>query len=294
MNRWTSWASNIQPHRKGLTVDLGPMRLVIIAEKNGKPALKAARRGVEQAVQALCEVSKFWGELKKPAPEIRAEGYPRIIRLMVEACQMTGDDTLTPMAAVAGAISDAAAEAAQMEGAEKVVVENRGDIAVKVSGGASARIGVKASIKAQRCSFTIKVDGGSGIGGVATSGIGGIGFTKGMASAAVALASTGALADACSTILGNATLDENSPVVWKLAEELDPLTDLKGQLVTYEVGRLTWKSKIRAVKNGIRKVEELRSRGILKGGIIVVKEFFAMAPRTIAKVEDKNLHQIAL
>jgi hypothetical protein len=207
---------------------------------------------------------------------------------------MTGDDTLTPMAAVAGAISDAAAEAAQLEGAEKVVVENRGDIAVKVSGGASARIGVKASIKAQRCSFTIKVDGGSGIGGVATSGIGGMGFTKGIASAAVALASTGALADACSTILGNATLDENSPVVWKLAEELDPLTDLKGQLVTHRVGRLTWESKVRAVKKGIRKVEELRGRGILKGGIIVVEEFFAMAPRAIAKVEDENLHQVVL
>ncbi|RLI14479.1 MAG: UPF0280 family protein [Candidatus Hecatellales archaeon] len=291
---WADWSSTIQPSGKGLTVDLGPMRLVVIAEAEGKPLLRAALKGVEQAVQALCEISKFWGELKRPASEIEAEKYPMVVRLMVEACQNVDGGTLTPMAAVAGAISDVAAEAASIEGAEKVVVENRGDISVKVSNGASARVGVKKSVKALKCSFTVEVDNRSGIGGIATSGIGGMGFTKGIASAAVALAPTGALADACSTILGNASTAKNPPVIRRLAEELDPLTDLKGQFVTYKVGRLSLKDKVEAVRNGVRKAEELRSRSLLKGGIIVVEDVFAMTPEDVAAVEDGSLRQIAL
>ena len=137
------------------------------------------------------------------------------------------------------------------------------------------------------------VDGGSGVGGVATSGLGGMGLTKGFASAAVALAPTGALADACSTILGNATTASGAPVEWRLAEEVDPLTDLRGQPVTYRVGSLPERVKIEAVRNGVRKVWELRRKGLLHGGIIVVGEFYALSPENITKVEDENLRRVA-
>ena len=274
-------------------MELGPMRLNLIAERGGRPHLKAALRAAERAVQALCEVSACWGRLKKPALEVEAEGLPHVARLMVEACKATGDPTLTPMAAVAGAISDVAAEEAWRLGAEKVVAENRGDIALKLSRGLSATIGVKASIQAEKHGFTIRVDGGSGVGGVATSGLGGMGLTKGFASAAVALAPTGALADACSTILGNATTASGAPVEWRLAEEVDPLTDLRGQPVTYRVGSLPERVKIEAVRNGVRKVWELRRKGLLHGGIIVVGEFYALSPENIAKVEDENLRRVA-
>lgn len=275
-------------------MELGPMRLNLLAETGGKPDLKAALKGAEAAVQALYEISRFWDRLRKPAVEVKAEGLPKPVRLMVEACRRVEGEALTPMAAVAGAISDLAVEAASREGAEKVLAENRGDIAVKLSRGAKATIGVKAWAGAEGCAFTIQLEGENPIGGIATSGLGGMGLTKGIATAAVALAPTGALADACSTSLGNATKAEDAPVLRRPAEELDPLTDLKGQLVTYRVGKLTSEHKRKAVENGLKKALDLLEKGVLLGAIIVVEDVYGMIPEGVARVEDGSLKPFSL
>ena len=277
---WTSWAESLSFKDGKLYFELGPMRLTVIAEKDGKPCWKAVSAAVSQAVQALCEVAENRRKLSRPAVEIDGGDFPEVVRRMVEACRATGDETLTPMAAVAGAISDLAAEAALKAGAEKVVVENRGDIAVRFAEGfeGSATIGVKTSLQARNCRFLLEVKPESGIGGVATSGLEGMGLTLGIADAAVAAASTGALADACSTLLGNHTLTRNIPVERRKASELDPSTDIPSLEVTVRVGRLTWKQRLEAVENGMREASRLMARGSLLGALIVVGECWKAQP----------------
>ncbi|RLI34296.1 hypothetical protein DRO53_03910, partial [Candidatus Bathyarchaeota archaeon] len=114
---WTSWAESLSFKDGKLYFELGPMRLTVIAEKDGKPCWKAVSAAVSQAVQALCEVAENRRKLSRPAVEIDGGDFPEVVRRMVEACRATGDETLTPMAAVAGAISDLAAEAALKAGA---------------------------------------------------------------------------------------------------------------------------------------------------------------------------------
>ena len=127
-------------------------------------------------------------------------------------------------------------EAAVAAGATRVIVNNGGDIALRAPAGERVRVGVVSDLAARRVTHTLDVAGGSGTGGVATSGFGGRSLTKGIASAAVALAATAAAADALATSLANATNADDPAIRRCLAEELDPGTDIRGHTVTAAVG----------------------------------------------------------
>lgn len=119
------------------------------------------------------------------------------------------------------------------------------------------------------------------IGGICTSGIGGRSFTKGIATAAVAIAENAALADACATYLGNETNVEDPEIIRCYAEEIDSETDISGHQITLKVGHLNKKTIYSALLNGVKAAEDLYERNIIWGGVLCIEKEIVTVPSGI-------------
>lgn len=124
---------------------------------------------------------------------------PKIVRMMAQASRPFG---IGPMAAVAGAISELAAEAMMREGAAYAMVENGGDISVLND--RPVLIGIYAGSSPIR-DIALKIPPRTMPLGLCTSsGTVGPSISFGFADAAVVIGKTASLADAGATALGNA------------------------------------------------------------------------------------------
>jgi len=110
-----------------------------------------------------------------------------------------------------------------------------------------------------------------GVGGIATSGLGGRSFTKGIASAATVLAGTASFSDAAATVIGNSTNVKDSRIKRSLAETIYPDTDIAGEWVTVEVGELSWEIIEEALQRGLSKADSICRKGLIKGALVAVK-----------------------
>jgi uncharacterized protein len=265
----------------GVTVDYGPMQMAIYAGRGGRPMTEWSRAAAEYAVKVLGELAAFKESAKKPQAVLRvSDGFPAILNTMIDAVTRSGDATLTPMAAVAGAIADLVADFLAEQGATKVVVNNGGDIALRLGAGESTTVGVAPAI-GDRPAYYIKVTGGDCIGGITTSGMGGRSFTKGIASAAVIVASRAALADACATSVANAVYVPHPAIKLAYAGTIDPESDIADHLVVTEVGELPEEVISTALGNGYRRARELFDGGLIKGAALFVGERGLMLPTTL-------------
>lgn len=265
-------------------VDYGPMYLKIRVEDGGQPANEAAVRGGQAAISALEDVAKFLEVAKgEDRGSVLDSAYPAVLQRMISAVRVLRDPTLTPLAAVAGAIADVAAEASVRHGANRVIVDNGGDIAIRIQGSESATVGIVTDLRDDSWSYKVRIDASSEIKGVATSGLGGCGFTKGIASAAVAFCSSGALADACATYLGNAATIEHPAIVRCLAEHIDPNTDIPGHSVVVEVGQLPEQACRQALANCLSEVDRLIEKRTLLGALIAVRGLVAVRGKAIER-----------
>jgi ApbE superfamily uncharacterized protein (UPF0280 family) len=254
-------------------LDYGPMRMVIRAFDRDTPLVDLAVEGAGLAMRLLEDQAKFLPVLKRKAHtlEVRPE-YPEVVRKMIDSTRRMKESDLTPLAAVAGTGSDVVADYLFDRGATKVIVDNGGDIALRLREGETARVGLKTAIDAGNPAYVIPIDAEMGVGGVATSGLGGRSFTKGIASAATVLAENASLADAAATVVGNFTNVEDSRIVRALAETLYPETDLAGEWVTIQVGALPPERVEKALQNGLKKARALVERCLIKGALIAVKQ----------------------
>lgn len=125
--------------------------------------------------------------------------HPRVIELMLRS---SGLAEVGPFAAVAGAISQVAAEAALDVGARNVLVENGGDIAI--IGNRDFRVGVFAgdASGSGKIGFLVRA-GELPIGICTSSGTIGHSISFGEADAVAAVADDAALADAAATSIAN-------------------------------------------------------------------------------------------
>ncbi len=254
-------------------VDYGPMRMVISAFANGRPVVGLAEGGAQLALELLADLAKSLPILKKKAKGLEPEdSFPDVVRRMIEATQKMEEPDLTPLAAVAGAASDVVADFIFARGATKVIVNNGGDIAIRLREGEVAKVGIKTDVRASHPSYVACVDSTMGVCGVATSGLGGRSFTKGIASAATVFSQSAALADAAATVIGNFTNVDDPHIGRTLAETIYPDTDIAGEWVTTEVGELSRERVEEAMKNGLSKVYALQGRGLVTGALIAVKE----------------------
>jgi len=266
--------SDIQTFSNGtVLVDYGPMRMFISVFEDGKSLVTLAQDGAHLAIRVLEDLAGFLPVIKKKAQGLEVEKkFPDVVRRMIEATQRMEEPDLTPLAAVAGTASDVVADFIFDQGGAKVIVDNGGDIAIRLRDDEVAKVGVKTDIHSTRPSYMISIDSTMGIGGVATSGLGGRSFTKGIASAATVLSKSGALADAAATVIGNFTNVDDPRIRRSLAERIYPDTDIVGEWVTTEVRGLPPEKIEEALKNGLSKAYHIYKKGLMGGALIAVKD----------------------
>ncbi|MFZ5633487.1 MAG: UPF0280 family protein [Bacillota bacterium] len=265
-------------------VDYGPVSMVIEAGGSGGPMTAAALKGAETAVRQLEALSGVLDRARVLARDALTDGAdPAVLNRMIEVTRATGEPDITPMAAVAGAFAEQALEGAAGEGATRIIVNNGGDIAIRLGKGESIRVGIVTDLASGKVTHFIDLKGEYGLGGIATSGFGGRSFTKGIASAVVVLAGTAAQADACATMVANAVYAGHPGIKLRKAEELDPLTDIRGQVVVEKVGRLDGPTVRKAIASGQERFFRYREKGLLFGAVIAVRDQVWMFPGGIAK-----------
>lgn len=262
-------------------LDFGPTQMTI--NVSGKDAGSGVAEeaalyavGVIRSLAAVKEIAAM------PQDAIGDTGdLPEVLQRMVAAVRASGDGDLTPMAAVAGTVADMTADWLAARDIPKVVVNNGGDIAVRLQSGHSVSVGITPALDLAP-THVLTINAGDGIGGVATSGLGGRSFTKGIATAAVAVATHAALADACATSLGNATFAPHPAIRMVPAQEVDPLTDIVGHLVVREVGPLPPEVFQEALTNGWQRARQLYDLGIIKGAALFIRNWGVMVPENLA------------
>jgi ApbE superfamily uncharacterized protein (UPF0280 family) len=253
-------------------LDYGPMRMFISVSENGKPLIQLSEEGAHFAMRVLEDLAKFLPIIKKKSLELETdETFPDVVRRMIEATKNMEEPDLTPLAAVAGTASDVVADFIFSKGGTKVIVDNGGDIAIRLREGEVAKVGIKTEIDAKQPTYLISIDSTLGIGGIATSGLGGRSFTKGIASAATVLSKTASFSDAAATVIGNSTNVEDPSIVRSLAEKIYPDTDIAGEWVSIKVGKLSEEKVEEALNNGLSKAYSICQKGLIKGAFIALQ-----------------------
>lgn len=252
-------------------VERGPVSLVISAWEHGLPRPDACLRAAACVDALLAEITAVLPLLSVAWPlidakHLRGTGTDVPLR-MWEAAQCTGHPAMTPMCAVAGAIGDALAEKVLAEMSTdspvKIVVSNGGDVRLCLRAGTSATVGLVPALDAPGVDETVEIHAADPVRGVATSGLGGRGFTQGIADAVTVFAATGAKADALATRLCNASFVDSPRVVQRLAGTVRPGCDIAGLPVTVSVGTLTEDEKDAALEGICRAAQPLIDTAIL-------------------------------
>ncbi len=244
----------------------GPIDIVLKAW--GEPqalraAYAAAVRRFPELLPELCEELPHLRRAVQDEPKLAGP----VARRMLEACRPFAGVFLTPMAAVAGAVADELlAEMLAAARLDRVFINNGGDIAVFIAPGQALEVGIAGAFSRGNVPLLngrLRLEAGSGVGGIATSGARGRSFSLGLADAVTVLGRTAASADAAATLIANAVNVETSAVTRRPAVELDPDSDLGGRLVTVAVGALTAAEIETALAAGAARAEAYRGQGLI-------------------------------
>jgi len=261
---------------EAVLAEYGPMRLVIRAWRNERPQVEPARRAAEKSFTYLERVAGYRQELSRSFPKIAAPPQDALAIEMVNSVAAVGDDDLTPMAAVAGTIADAVADWLFERGMTKVIVDNGGDISIRLSSDATATVGIRPAVTSAQISHLIRLDAGRPTWGVTTSGFGGRSFSRGIASAVTVLASNASVADAAATAIANACFVEDDGITRMPAGQIEPDSDIAGIHVTTEVGSLGPEKILTAIETARKKARYLFRRGVIIGAFIALQNVFAV------------------
>jgi ApbE superfamily uncharacterized protein (UPF0280 family) len=160
-----------------------------------RKARRLVRKYREQLESYITRDPAFQSALEPvPVPA----GAPAIVRRMAEAARLTG---VGPMAAVAGAIAECVGTEL-LEFSPEVIVENGGDIFLKIKHGRT--VGIFAGDSPLTGKIGIRIEARDTPEGVCTSsGTVGHSLSYGRADAVVVMAPSAALADAAATAVGN-------------------------------------------------------------------------------------------
>jgi len=210
--RFTSFTVKVKETDLWIAVDPQSFsdRLVSAAEA----AVLAIRRPLEQYLATKPQLqAAFEPCLVDPAA-------PPIVIKMVRAANKAG---VGPMAAVAGAVAEQVG-CYLLEMAQEVIVENGGDIFLKVN--EPVAVGIFAGSSSLSGKLALQIDPGRTPLGICTSsGTVGPSFSLGQADASIALAPSAALADAAATALGNRVRgEEDLQQAIDFAKQIEGLT----------------------------------------------------------------------
>lgn len=228
-------------------INHGPIQMVIDVSVKGKRNSEIGIKVGEHVLDQFNKLIQYIPVLKKMRIYRDTNNeFPEVLNSMIIAVEKSGYEELNTLGAVAGSFSDIALKKAIELGGTRVIINNGGDIALYDLEGKPIKVGIPYTNDEKKGQLVLNITKEQDIHGICTSGAGGRSFTKGIATAAVALASDAATADACATYLGNMTTVEDENIIRCLAEEIDSETDIRGQLVTLKVGKISEEKKIQS------------------------------------------------
>ena len=225
------------------------------------------------ALQAWTAFEGLLQDLVADLPRLRRRdgAMPKgpVARAMVEAVELHRSQFVTPMAAVAGAVSDhvlaAALSGCQLQ---RAFVNNGGDIALFLSPGRQFDTGIVGDISQPALDAGFSVSHHMPVRGIATSGWRGRSFSLGIADAVTVLAATAAQADVAATLLANAVNVDDDAIERAPANELDPDNDLGARLVTVAVPPLPSGVCQEAMGRAQAAAAGILAQGLIHGALI--------------------------
>lgn len=251
-------------------VDSGPLYMTIQVSESGVFLSEIAESGAAFALEILRQQAEYLSLIKQKALQLSpSKKYPDVINNMILATKALKDPSFTPLAAVAGAASDLVADYVVALGATKVIVNNGGDIAIRLREKERATVGLRLNLKRPAYDYVIQVEEDCGI---CTSGFGGRSFTLGVADGVAVLADQAVIADAVATYLGNKTVVDSPEIKRALAESIYPDTDIPGARVTQWIGSLTQEQIDIALTEGQKSAQPLMESKMIRGAVFSVKD----------------------
>ncbi len=261
-------------------LDYGPISMVISAWQNNVPMTDECISSCQTAIMELEQIANHLTELKKAWPLCKTEKLSESALLMWQKVKETNDENLTPLAAVAGIIADAVADWLVQKGATKVIVNNGGDIALRLCKEETTKVGLLPQIKTDKLSRTVSLKRDDGIGGIATSGLGGRSFTQGITEAVTVFADDCATADAFATFLANSSFLPSPRVKQVRAKCLDPNTDIPELFVTVEVEELLPEEKEKSLSQVQERTNKALEKQKIKGVMAYLQGETVMMPES--------------
>ncbi len=251
-------------------VDWGPMTLTISAWDNERAMPVMAVRAAQTALESLEILADFQGYLKIPSSNLPiGRPLPRVVERAFEAARIVNGN-LSPLAAVAGAVAEEVTVSASNLGADKVIVNNGGDIALYLKGRTRASVGLKA-LQSEELIGRLNLVAENAIGGVASSGWGGRSFSTGVADLVVVWADNAGLSDAAATYIAGQVEVRDKKVRRVRAKDIDPFSDLNQAMVTAKVGRLSPRQCSEALEQGALASQKLFEARTIRGCFIMVQ-----------------------
>lgn len=253
-------------------IEVGPASLVITAERAGKTCDIDGKRVGDYLVTILGDIRDCLPILRQKARKIlRAAHMPEAAVKMIDAAKKVDEATLTPMAAVAGTVSEMIRDFIGDSLSDFISVNNGGDIAVRNDTGREVTIGIGDIRTGRTTQYVLKI-GSLNAFGIATSGFGGRSLTLGLADIVTVIAENSAVADAAATFICNSVDIVTDKVRRKKASEIDPSTDIPDELVTVRIGGLD-EGEIRdALNKGLTTAYRLKEKDVIYDAVLLLKE----------------------
>ena len=260
------------------------MDIVIGADPVGPHGLAAVEDAHENAwacfVPLLDELMQEWPVLRLPVQAHQpCPLQGAVARRMWQAClPWAVQHFITPMAAVAGSVAQSLIASYDRPGVARAWVNNGGDIALHLTPGQSARVGLYADLArlpVHGWGQDIPLDGAFDVThampvrGVATSGWRGRSFSFGIADSVTVLAATAAQADAAASMIANAVNVNHPGIVRQPAHSLRDMTDLGDLAVTVDVPRLPARLVQQALQAGWQCARECQAQGLMAAAFLV-------------------------
>ena len=249
----------------------GPIDLIVGAKGRAadiRAAYDAAARRFTGLLDELC--AELAGLRAAADPHRCALQGPVARRMHAAVAPFAGDHSITPMAAVAGAVAEEILGAMMKDASlDRAYVNNGGDIALHLGDGEQFTLGMMDRPDRLGVMRTMMIDADDPARGVATSGRHGRSFSLGIADSVTVLARTASQADAAATIIANAVDLPGHPAITRCpANDLQPDSDLGARLVTRDVGRLSDDEVERALDAGAHRARQLLALGLIEGAAL--------------------------
>jgi uncharacterized protein len=266
----------------------GPIDLIIGADGCSLRALKQAFEAAVARFQTLLDdlVVDLVQHRRQLFPDTPMPRDPVARRMYQAALPFCGQEFVTPMIAVAGAVADVVL-AAMLAATplDRAYVNNGGDIALHLSGDATFRVAMAGADGSDL--GRIGFGAADGIGGVATSGAKGRSHSLGIADSVTVLAKTAAKADAAATLIANAVdLPDRPGIERQPANSLQPDSDLQDRLVVTCVPQLTLAEGAAALAAGRDKASVMLDAGLIDGAALFLQGQNATVGRCFHRTQN--------